>query len=91
MNACSACRAPILWAITERGKAMPLDAEPDPAGNVILTGEVRRTDHGSAPVAVVLGNTSELFGDPDTTRYMPHHASCPEAERFRRPALKRRR
>lgn len=85
MSACSACQAPILWAVTERGKAMPLNADPDPAGNVILTGEVRATDHGAAPLAVVLGNTSELFGDPDTTRYMPHFVTCPHAGRFRKP------
>ena len=33
---CKSCPAQVIWAVTERGKAMPVDAEPGPGGNVQL-------------------------------------------------------
>lgn len=81
---CRACDAPIIWAVTERGKAMPLDADPDPAGNVIMTGANKVGSNGHAgPEIKVLGNTADMFGGEPEVRYMPHHATCPEVEQFR--------
>lgn len=70
MSHCHSCHAPIRWVRTPAGKAMPLDRDPDPTGNVIIDG------HGRG---VVIGPPS-LFDDPadDTTeRWMPHFATCP--------------
>lgn len=73
------CGAQLRWAVTASGKRMPLDFEPDPAGNVHLTdaGQGRK-------IAVVLGPLDrELFAE-DAPLYMPHHATCPNVEEFRR-------
>jgi len=39
MAYCSSCGAQILWGKTRSGKAMPLDAEPDPNGSWGLDGD----------------------------------------------------
>jgi hypothetical protein len=67
---CRSCGAPITWAITDQGKRMPLDAEPNPAGNVRLT----------LTNAVVL-RKDEVYDGP---RFMPHWATCPNADQHRR-------
>jgi hypothetical protein len=42
MNVCRECAAPILWAKTPNGVAIPLDREPSPIGNHLLTGTLAR-------------------------------------------------
>lgn len=69
------CGARIIWTLTERtGKRAPVDAEPNPAGNLILL----PSPHG-APTSKV----ADLLDDPDAPRYMPHFATCPDADKFR--------
>jgi hypothetical protein len=83
MTACRSCGAPILWAVTTGGKPIPLDAEPDAGGNVLMTGARVGTARGFAPeVRVEAG--PPLFPD-DSPRFMPHHATCPQADRWRKP------
>lgn len=74
MSRCRSCDAEVRWARTSAGKRMPLDAEPDPNGNVELVGE------GMMEVAVVHSQQSMGAG----VRYMPHHATCPDAAEWRR-------
>lgn len=83
---CRSCGAEIVWAITERGKRIPLNAEPDNAkGNIViaLLDEMAPTRGGgmepmfSARTALGLMNANE-------ERYMPHHAVCPQAKQWRR-------
>lgn len=87
-STCSKCQAPILWAATVNGKMQPLDAEPNPDGNIRLTPNYRQTDRGVLQECRVIPKTElardGLFEDPNP-RYMPHHATCPFAEEFRRP------
>ncbi len=33
---CSSCGAPIIWIKTPKNKSMPLDATPNPDGNVVI-------------------------------------------------------
>lgn len=66
---CKACSAPILWAKTPAGKAMPLNADRDPDGNVELRDGV----------AHVVGKAAPKLGE----RYMPHHATRPKVGLFR--------
>jgi len=64
---------------------MPLDAEPVAGGNVKLTA-------GDPPLAHVVGATIDLLDpDDDGVRYMPHHATCPDVERWRSQAAKQKR
>jgi hypothetical protein len=73
------CRAPIIWACTVNGELMPVDAEPDPLGNVEL---VPPAPCGAAPTAVVHAPDQPLmFG---TELRLPHFATCPDAARWRK-------
>lgn len=83
---CSKCSAPILWCATVNGKMQPVDLEPNPDGNLRLSGNYRQTDRGVLPEIVVIkkGEEPGLFDEP-FVRYYPHHASCPNAEEFRKP------
>lgn len=67
--ACRSCGAEILWVLTAaNGKPMPLDATPNPEGNVeLVTG--RAVVHASSP----------LFATPGSI-YMSHFATCPDAD-----------
>lgn len=82
------CDAQVVWAETPEGSRQPFDREPDPKGNRILIG--RGPD--KAPLALNLKVLSDdVLGGAlhDQIRqeatYMPHHATCPDAEQFRGP------
>lgn len=64
---CRSCGAEIRWARTSAGKRMPLDAEPNPNGNVELTNGVAVV-HAQPPAFV----DGEIF--------MPHFATCPDPQ-----------
>lgn len=68
---CRSCGAEIIWARSVNGVPMPLDAKPVPDGNVIL-------EDGTARV---IGGPLEV--PPGTKLYSAHHATCPDAERWR--------
>ena len=72
---CRSCGAAVRWVRTAAsGTLMPLNAAPDPAGNVELDGEGRAVVHA-------VGQT-DIFGAGE--RWMPHHATCPQAPEWRR-------
>lgn len=75
-DACRSCGSPIRWAMTEKGKRMPLDTEPAADGNVTLT-----PMPGGFDRAKVWGDRSAM---PLGPRYVSHFASCPLAGRHRR-------
>lgn len=79
MTRCRSCKAPILWARTERGKNMPLDAEPyvgpEPGGLFVL-----REPDEPKPLAVAV--PPGAF--PDEPHYRSHFATCPHAADHRR-------
>lgn len=67
-SACRSCDAIIVWVRTVAGKAMPLDRDPDPNGNVVLRDGV----------AVVLGPLERAIAEEEGELLrMPHHATCP--------------
>jgi len=41
-DACFSCHAPVIWAKTEKGRAMPVDAAPVETGNIELAGGVAK-------------------------------------------------
>jgi hypothetical protein len=81
MSQCRSCSAEIRWVFTAMGGRIPLDAEPVADGNIVLRGH---TAH------VIKADTVVPPGEP---RYMPHHATCPDAKRWRtgKPAAPPRR
>lgn len=81
-SVCRACKAPITWAKTETGRAIPLDPELASDGNIAIIGD------GDEPVAVVLDRAVlERLRENGERRlfYRSHFASCPHADEFRRP------
>lgn len=92
MTVCTSCGAPILWAVTETGKRIPVDREPVAGGNLRLATVERDADGKvtvcdiSPPTARVVGATIDLFDPGDNgERWMPHHATCPQANEWRKP------
>lgn len=83
-SACRSCRAPVLWAVTVQGNRMPLDAVPTSDGNVTLTGRHVATDRGAAPECRVESPGALPLFDDGVDRFMPHHATCPHGEDWRR-------
>lgn len=71
MSACRACDAPIRWALTVNGKRIPLDRDPNPAGNV----ELQNDPPLRHPLAIVHAGPPGMFDD--WVAFMPHHATCP--------------
>lgn len=78
-DTCGSCDAAIMWVLTERGKRMPVDV---PGGNrllLFLPGDPHTAvnwetvPRGVAPLAVSLPS------------YTSHFATCPDAERHRKP------
>jgi len=77
--ACRSCEAPIRWAVSDStGKRIPLNAEPDPAGNLA----VRLVD-GRLRVRSAPAGRTEL--DAGEKRGMSHFTTCPDADQHRRP------
>jgi hypothetical protein len=78
---CRSCGAPLRWVTSDAsGAAMPLDAAPTSAGNVVL-----ETDLLGGESAVVLGpDAADTARDAGEELWMPHWKTCPDAERWRR-------
>ena len=76
---CRSCGAEILWARTVAGKAIPLDAEPRPDGNV------RIAPIGGIDAALVLTDPAErAAAQIEGPVYVTHFATCPNAAEHRR-------
>lgn len=91
MSRCRSCNAPIRWARTAAGKAMPLDAAPAAGGNVILEAAGGQAVLFADPppaeeltARVLTGGDLEAAKDGKVALWMPHHATCPDAARHRR-------
>lgn len=68
MPRCSACQAEIKWIETENGKNTPLDAKP----------EKRWVKY------IIMGRKGNETRWKLVDTYMPHHATCPEVDKFRK-------
>lgn len=76
LDHCSAeeCAAPIVWTRTERGKNMPVDADP-----VEVKAGFRLVEGEGAPLA-----RYTRAPEPGERLYVAHWFTCPAAERFRK-------
>lgn len=79
MNTCRSCGAPIMWAATPKGRRMPMDPEPTPAGNRQLVDRA-----GLAPLSLAVDATTP----PEVPRYTAHFATCPNAQAHRKGGKK---
>lgn len=78
VSTCGSCYAPIWWATSRvGGKRIPMDDKPTPNGNLYVWG---CTDQGR-PVVDYIGKGDRVA----TVRYTSHFATCPNADRHRRP------
>lgn len=70
------------------GKLQPLDPDVNDEGSVILTGRYRPTERGTHPEcrALTKAEREPSLLPVEDERYMPHHATCPNAEDFRKRA-----
>lgn len=77
MTECRSCGAEIVWASTERGKAIPINPAPDVDGNLAISGSGRHDADFSA--RVIAGD--EKYSGP---RYKSHFATCPDSDKWRK-------
>lgn len=69
---CRSCGAPIEWALTAKGRRMPVDLEPAAAGLLLVhDGRVEHADRAPADW-------------PRSPRRTSHFATCPNARKHRR-------
>ena len=74
------CFAKIALVPTSTGGTIPLNAEPDQAGNVRIDDDLLGT-----PVAHVLSADGAAAARAEgVTLYMPHWTTCPDVDTFRR-------
>lgn len=77
---CRSCKAPVIWARTTQGRNMPVDAEPSPTGNLVLS-----PGSGSgalSPRVYMLGPGDQPA--EGLQRYTSHFATCKYADQHRK-------
>jgi hypothetical protein len=77
---CKSCRRPVIWAVTESGKRMPVDYNEHEGGNVFLYPNRK----------VVIGKQTDET-PMYATRHFSHFATCPNAGKHRRTRTTKRR
>jgi hypothetical protein len=78
---CNSCNADIIWARSLHGRAMPVDAEPSPAGTVLVA-----TRQGIVRATVYTADDAARFLRPEQIRELrtSHFATCPDADTWRK-------
>lgn len=78
-SSCRSCQRPVVWAVSEAGKNIPIDPEPKPTGNLVLLTSMRDGR------IYIQARAFDAEQDADLQRYVSHFVTCPDAKRFRRP------
>ena len=76
---CRSCGAAVLWAMTRNAKRMPIDAQPVPEGNMVLTLKA-----GPPQALLVEKFYADKHTEPGRNRYTSHFSTCPNAQEHRR-------
>ena len=80
---CRSCGASIVWTITDRGKRMPVDADPHPEGTIEVIA------HAAEPnlyrSRVLDPYALDIARENRTPVHRSHFATCPQAAGWRRP------
>ena len=74
MTKCGVCADEIRFVPTRAGKSLPVNAAPDPSGNVVVVDGL----------AVVLGPLECELLDASVVRWRPHFADCENWKRANR-------
>lgn len=77
---CTTCGKSIIWALTETGKRMPVDAQQNALGRVLLCYEVDGLNNAVGEQLVVAAPADH----PGWPRWSNHFATCTKATPFRR-------
>lgn len=79
-SACASCGADIIWCHDARtGKPAPVDAAPDPHGNV----SVYLAAKGEARSVVLASTKASAARAAGLPLHLNHFASCPHADRWK--------
>jgi hypothetical protein len=81
MAECRSCGAPIIWALTEQLKRIPMNPDPVVPPGLFVLDEV--VGSGKPPTAISLARAT---GPSGPRLYESHFATCPDAAKHRRPA-----
>ncbi|MGB3708943.1 hypothetical protein [Gordonia sp. (in: high G+C Gram-positive bacteria)] len=76
---CRSCGQPVIWATTDKGKAMPINPGPDAQGNVAL-----HRDKAGITAVVVPNIKAKAMRSAGQKLYLSHFGSCPHADRWRK-------
>lgn len=87
-STCRSCRAPIVWALTSKGRLMPIDADPVDGGNISLVEITTMQDWEPRLMAVVHPERQASLLD-DGEQHVAHFTTCPQADEHRRPRTTR--
>ena len=80
---CRSCKAQVQWAVTEKGRRMPIDFVPVANGNIFL----RSLGAGRPPLAVykTADEIAELkAANPQVRLFTSHFVTCPDAQAWRK-------
>jgi hypothetical protein len=76
---CSGCGKTIFWAVSVNGSRMPIDDDPSPHGNVLVT--VSRSNPDDKKCVVLAHGAPP---PPGRNLYTSHFSTCPKAGQFRK-------
>lgn len=76
---CRTCGAEIIWTETEKGRRMPVDADPESIGTFRLED---RPGDSNGPLAIFIPEEDRRCA-PDL--HASHFATCAQAAQWRRP------
>jgi hypothetical protein len=76
---CEACEARIVWAVTERRQRMPVNANQDITGNLVLCFEIDQLGRPTSAQLVVAAPAGYVG-----PRWLSHVATCPAMPPYRR-------
>jgi hypothetical protein len=88
LSHCKSCGAPIEWAVTEKGKPMPVDYQRVPTGNIVLSmreqGKPGVAVYRSAEEIETLKRQAASRGEVWVGLFVSHFATCPNAKAHRK-------
>jgi hypothetical protein len=84
MKGCRSCGAEVFFTPSAAtGRRMILDAEPTPTGYIALVQPTKGKSAGTF-AAVLTGEALETARAAGEPLYTSHHATCPQADQWRR-------